>query len=96
MQTSNETAGGISGLDGGLLDVVRYNEDFQDLMFDITQRIAKGIQSLPHLFLASRLVPLNKNQQGDVRPIAVGELLYRIAAKVILDMQEVMLKYKLF
>ena len=40
MQTSKETAGGISGLDGGFLNVVRHNEDFRDLMVDITKRIA--------------------------------------------------------
>ena len=81
--TSKETAGGISGLDGGFLNVVKHNENFHDLMTDITKKISAGTQSLPQLFLSSRLVPLRKNIEGDVRPIAVGELLYRIAAKVL-------------
>lgn len=83
-RVSRETAGGPSGLDGNFVWAVRHNTAFVDLLLLLARQISSGTQELPSLFLSARVVPLKKNLRGDVRPIAVTELLYRLASKVIL------------
>ena len=62
---------------------MRYNSAFHDLLVLLAKDVANGKQPLKTLFLGSRIVPLRKNLLGDVRPIAVGEFLCRIIARVI-------------
>ena len=81
---SRETTGGPSGLDGSFLNAVRFNESFQALLWKMTRQIANGTQSLPRLLLSSRLIPLRKNSAGDIRPIAVGEIIFRTCCRVIM------------
>ena len=80
---SRETAPGPSGFDGGLVHILKYNEVFLDFLCDLCKRFANGSLCLQRLFTASRLVPLLKNNSGDIRPIAVGEVLYRICSTVL-------------
>jgi len=81
--TKKETAPGPSGLDGQFVQAIKYNEAFVDFMTKLSSRIAAGDQELRQVLLASRIIPLEKNSRGDVRPIAVGGILYRIAAKIL-------------
>jgi len=80
---SPETAGGPSGIDGAFINITRHNAEFVDLILYITKQIAKGEMELRKLFVSSSIVPLLKNKLGDVRPIAVGEVFYRIAGRII-------------
>ena len=81
--TSKETSGGPSGLDGHFINAVKYNGAFVDLVLLLAKGIATGKQKMKSLFLGSRIVPLLKNDKGDVRPIAVGEIIYRVIGKAI-------------
>ena len=88
-RTSAETSGGPSGFDGRLVYSLRHNADFQKFLAKVANDMANGTQGLKRLFLSSRLIPLLKNKEGDVRPIAVGEILYRVCAKALLSRADV-------
>ena len=77
-----ETAGGPSGLDGRTVHGLRFCRPFQAFLQDICQGMARGTLPLRGLFTGSRLIPLRKQTNG-VRPLAVGELLYRLGMKII-------------
>ncbi|KAL2649955.1 hypothetical protein R1flu_018083 [Riccia fluitans] len=55
-----------------------------DLLFDLCTHIAQGrvSPSMAYLLGASRLLALEK-PSGDVRPIAVGEVLYQLVARTL-------------
>ncbi|KAL0213617.1 hypothetical protein P9112_005801 [Eukaryota sp. TZLM1-RC] len=62
---------------------------FDDMLWYISKVLHNGPQDesqevLVEVLLNSRLVPIPKNDGHSVRPIAVGELFYRIYAKAIL------------
>ena len=80
---SRETSGGPSGFDGQMLQVVNRNEDFLKALTVLANAICSGKAPLRCVLLASRLVPLMKDDQGGIRPIAVGEVFYRVCAKTI-------------
>ena len=83
--TSAETAAGPSGLDGRFIYILRHNDAFTDLMTILANNIANGTLSPRELFLGARIIPLKKNSAGGIRPIAVGEILYRIAARAVVQ-----------
>ena len=86
---SRESSGGPSGIDGCFIHVLKHNEQFHAMMLSIAIDILNGRMILPDLLLASRLVPLVKNSQGDIRPIAIGEMLFRTACRIIMQSCEV-------
>ena len=49
----------------------------------VVKEVAEGKQELRELFLSARIIPLIKNERGDLRPIAVTEIFYRLIAKMI-------------
>lgn len=78
-----DTAPGISGWTLNLFKLAfRRDTQFGMFFLDLIEAISAGTAPGYELLCASALTPLNKNP--GIRPIAVGELLYRIAARVLL------------
>jgi hypothetical protein len=78
-----DSSGGISGWDASLLKLASKEEVFRDFLHLLTTLIAKGTAPGPQMLLCARGVALRKDTDGSVRPIAVGEIFYRIAATSI-------------
>jgi hypothetical protein len=78
-------APGISGWTAALFSLAFEDKEapFAKFIVMLTQQIANGTAPGRYFLTASRLTPLDKNP--GVRPIAVGELFYRVAAKTIFD-----------
>jgi hypothetical protein len=81
--TSYDTAGGPSGWSTTLLKSVRKCPEFLRFLTKLTNMIAQGTAPGARLLLASTLVPLQQAAAGKIRPIAIGEHFYRVAAKVL-------------
>ena len=77
-----ETSGGPSGLDGRTMHALRHSKPMIDFMTLICQQISTNSLPLKHLFTGSRLIPLKKTNNG-IRPLAVGDILYRTGMKII-------------
>jgi hypothetical protein len=78
-----ETAGGISGWTAALTLACTRVPAFRTFLNLITKQIAHGTAPGRNMLTSSKLVPLVKNTKGGIRPIAVGEIFYRIAASAI-------------
>ena len=78
-----ETGTGVSGWSQPLLAIALREPLFLEFLTIFTRQICQGVAPLRRLFCASRLTPLKK-PDGGIRPIAVGELIYRLSMKVIL------------
>jgi hypothetical protein len=61
---------------------------FLDFLVFLSKQIAEGTAPCFHVLCATKLVPLIKTG-GGVRPIAVGEMFYRVAGKAILGVSRV-------
>ena len=61
-------------MDGGLIQVLKYNDYFKSYMVLSTNIIAKGEFEAKFLLTSSRLIPLIKDGRNEIRPIAVGEI----------------------
>jgi len=77
------TAPGISGWTVPLLKVATRAPQVIAFLTCLTGMIGQGTAPGQSMLCASRLTPLAK-QDGGVRPIAVGDLIYRLSAKVLL------------
>lgn len=77
-----DTAPGVSGWTVKLMQLAANSDDFQHFLVTITSQIACGIATGQSLLCAARLTPLLK-PDGGIRPVAVGELFYRLAMKSI-------------
>eukprot|EP00924_Labyrinthula_sp_SR-Ha-C_P003506 snap_masked-scaffold_97-processed-gene-0.3-mRNA-1 protein AED:1.00 eAED:1.00 QI:0/-1/0/0/-1/1/1/0/968 len=84
-QFSTDTAGGISGFDGTLLKTIKHLDSFKKFLQLLMMDISKGTQLFKEALTTSRLIVLKK-PSGGLRPIAIGEIFYRIAVKGILRM----------
>jgi len=76
---ANGSAPGPSGWSGEMLLNVARNPECLQHLAALCTNIQNGnlpATTKPYL-LASRLVPIEKNDRGDIRPIAVGEVVYR-------------------
>ena len=82
-QMAADTAPGISGWTVPLLRQAMKFTTFARFMVSLTAAMAKGTAPGADMLCTSRLTPLAK-PDGGVRPIAVGELFYRLATKTIL------------
>jgi hypothetical protein len=80
---ASDTAPGISGWTVPLLRQAIKMPNFARFMVSLTASMAKGTAPGSSMLCTSRLTPLLK-PDGGVRPIAVGELFYRLATKAIL------------
>lgn len=80
---NRDSSGAISGWDASLLKLAAKEPDFVEFLCALTTMIASGTAPGQMLLLASRGVALKKDNHGAVRPIAVGEVFYRIAATAI-------------
>ena len=78
-----DTAPGPSGWTVPLLKEAAKRPDFVKFVAKIARQFQLGTLPAQQLFTASRLVAIAK-KDGGVRPIAVGELFYRLIAKIIL------------
>lgn len=81
--TSYDTAGGPSGWSTSLLKTASKNEHFVRFLTKLTNMIANGTAPGARYLLASFMVPLKSAGSTKIRPIAIGEHFYRIAAKVL-------------
>ena len=77
-----DTAPGISGWTVPLLRLAARSSRFVDFLTALTAGISANTAPGSSLLCASRLTPLTK-ATGGIRPIAVGELFYRLVAKVL-------------
>jgi hypothetical protein len=85
---SVDTGSGPSGWSAFLLKkVFQQSECFQKFLGFLVNQIAQGKAPCAELLCASRLVPLKKDD-GGIRPIAVGEIFYRVASKSVLSTQK--------
>lgn len=83
--THRETSPGLSGWTKPLLErAATPNSAVLAMLHQLTNAILKGTAHGRLLLTASHLVSLSK-KDGGIRPIAVGDLIYRIAAKSILQ-----------
>lgn len=80
---SSDTAPGISGWTVPLLREAIKRDDVLKFLTYLCRTFQLGTTPGRHLLTTSRLVALDK-ADGGVRPIAVGELIYRLMAKVAL------------
>ncbi|RYE04158.1 MAG: hypothetical protein EOP33_09280, partial [Rickettsiaceae bacterium] len=78
-----DTAPGISGWTHHLLSLVLRRPLVVQMVHTLIGLVLNGSAPGQSMLCASRLTPLAK-PDGGVRPIAVGELLYRLCVKVIL------------
>lgn len=78
-----DTAPGVSGWTQPLLSVALRRPAVVKMVSVLVGLVAQGSAPGQQLLCASRLTPLAK-PDGGVRPIAVGELLFRLIAKVLL------------
>jgi hypothetical protein len=78
-----DTAPGVSGWTQPLLSVALRRPAVVAFVSVLAGLVAQGSAPGHQLLCASRLTPLVKSG-GGIRPIAVGELLFRLLAKVLL------------
>ncbi|CEJ95177.1 hypothetical protein VHEMI10674 [[Torrubiella] hemipterigena] len=88
--TSKEKAPGLSGWTRSLLDIAIADEtdgSTRTGVLAMIRHIAEGIRLATakgsHLLTASRLIALEKDD-GGIRPIAIGDMIYRIAMKAVI------------
>lgn len=81
--TSYDTAGGPSGWSTTLLKTASRSQDFVRFLTLLANMIAQGTAPGAKFLLASSLLPLQQSGLTKIRPIAIGEHFYRIAAKVL-------------
>ena len=80
---ASDTAPGISGWTVPLLRQAILMPEFGRFLVSLTAAMNKGTAPGSSMLCTSRLTPLLK-PDGGIRPIAVGELFYRLATKTIL------------
>jgi hypothetical protein len=80
---ASDTAPGISGWTVPLLRQATLMPEFSRFLVSLTAAMNKGTAPGASMLCTSRLTPLLK-PDGGIRPIAVGELFYRLATKTIL------------
>ena len=83
---ATDTAAGLSGWSVPLLREACKQTQVVEFLLQLCKQIQNGSAPGNQLLTASRLVALDKEDNG-VRPIAVGEMVYRLVAKVILRKQ---------
>jgi reverse transcriptase-like protein len=81
--TSYDTAGGPSGWTTSLLRTAGANADFVRFLTMLANMISNGTAPGRDFLLASSLIPLRQPGSDKIRPIAIGEHFYRIAAKAL-------------
>jgi hypothetical protein len=79
-----EKAEGLSGWTRPLLDQAIKEPAVLACLRLLTDMIRQGTAPGANLLTASRLIPLTK-PNGGIRPIAIGDLIYKVAAKAILN-----------
>ena len=77
-----DTACGPSGWSVNLVKLALRTDQFRKFLTTLVQQIAQGTAPGRDLLCAATLTPLAK-PNGGVRPIAVGEIFYRTAMKVL-------------
>ena len=77
-----DTAPGVSGWTPPLLGHALADPDVAAFVLLLTRHVAQGSAPGQQLLCTSRLTPLLKTD-GGIRPIAVGELLYRLVSKTL-------------
>jgi hypothetical protein len=83
---ATDTAAGLSGWSVPLLREACKRTQVVEFLLQLCKQIQNGSAPGSQLLTASRLVALDKEDNG-VRPIAVGDMIYRLVAKVILRKQ---------
>jgi hypothetical protein len=80
---NRESAGGISGWTAALAKVVARDPAVMEFLHLLTIQIANGNAPGARMLTSASLTPLKKSLEGGIRPIAVGEIWYRLAATSI-------------
>lgn len=87
-----DAGAGPSGLDGNFISCLKYNEDFFSFLVYVSRKLADGELEPRELLLGSRLLPFYKDDDRNIRPIACGEIIYRICGRAILRGTDVKLE----
>lgn len=86
-QFNKETSPGISGWTVPLLLIVAKDPIIINFLHTLTIQIFNGTAPGAQMLCASRITPLLKKEElgvaGGIRPIAVGEVVYRLAMKAV-------------
>ena len=83
----SQSSPGISGWSPNLVKKAYRTKSFKRFLIDLTIQMWAGTAKGARMLCASRLTPL---QQGDkIRPIACGELFYRMLTRLLLQMVQV-------
>lgn len=77
-----DTAPGVSGWTPPLLGQALKSDDVAAFVVLLTRQVAQGTAPGQQLLCTSRLTPLLKSD-GGIRPIAVGELVWRLVSKTL-------------
>ena len=80
---NKEKAPGLSGWTRPLLDLAAREASFVGALRLLADMIRQGTAPGKDLLCAARLIGLQKPDKG-IRPIAIGDLVYRVAAKALL------------
>lgn len=84
---SHETSGAFSGWNGKLAKLMARSETFHDFLTKLSNLLLLGKLPLRRILRTSRLIALTKpghtQDNPKLRPIAVGELFYRLAATTV-------------
>ncbi len=82
--TDSDSAPGISGWTFRMLKIVAKSPTVLEFLTILTSSINAGTAPGAEMLCSSRLTTLDK-VDGGIRPLAVGEVMYRLAMKTILD-----------
>lgn len=81
---SPEKAAGLSGWTRPLLDLAFRDPSVRDFFKLLANQIQQGTAPGADLLCAARLASLEKEDGSGIRPIAVGDIVYRLCTKAIL------------
>ena len=79
----HDVGAGVSGWTAPLLKLACKSAEFSSWLYLLGNQIAQGTAPGARFLCAARLLPFVKPNSEKVRPIAVGELFYRVIAKAL-------------
>lgn len=79
-----ETAPGVSGWTAGMLRLASHRQSVMDMLVKLSAGIVGNVAPGREMLTASRLIAIPKPGTTKHRPIAIGDIIYRVLMKAIL------------